>query len=227
MTEIKPPEIVELSIPYKLTPKGEEMARRGKSRMPRSEKTKLNKKCAYCGEIFFNKRGESPGVWNSRMFCSRSCTAKVNPVGKRLKEQECIYCKRSFVPKYRSSQKYCTYECSTHKKPWNRGINNPFNSGDKHPNWQGGKTKERDKARNTLTYKVWRRNVLERDNHTCVDCKSTASLHVHHIKGWSESKGDRYLVDNGETLCAKCHASRHPNLTKIILFQSEVSSGKN
>ena len=58
----------------------------------------------------------------------------------------------------------------------------------------------------------WRNKVLERDNKMCQLCGATneeTQLHVHHIKKYSEYKDLRTDVDNGITLCRKCHEQIH------------------
>jgi 5-methylcytosine-specific restriction endonuclease McrA len=63
---------------------------------------------------------------------------------------------------------------------------------------------------NDPTYKRFRRDVLKRDKFTCQMCKDRgkrARLNVHHIMKWSSASSLRYDVDNGITLCKKCHDS--------------------
>lgn len=58
----------------------------------------------------------------------------------------------------------------------------------------------------------WRNKVLERDNKMCQLCGVTdeeMQLHVHHIKKYSEHEDLRTDVDNGITLCVRCHEEIH------------------
>lgn len=55
----------------------------------------------------------------------------------------------------------------------------------------------------------WRRKVLRRDGYRCRGCGSSESLCAHHILYWSDSPATRIKVNNGITLCAKCHAAEH------------------
>ena len=81
----------------------------------------------------------------------------------------------------------------------------------------------------TMSWKVWyprylktawwkrlRRKVLLRDGNACVLCKSTASLHVDHIRynGFGNEK-----KDDLQTLCYRCHAEK----TK----KYDLEAGKN
>lgn len=64
--------------------------------------------------------------------------------------------------------------------------------------------------RATKSYKDWRRNVFERDEYTCNKClKIGGNLEAHHIKSFKDHKDLRYDVDNGITLCKKCHKEIH------------------
>ena len=87
----------------------------------------------------------------------------------------------------------------------------PNMTGDKHPNWQGGKTSINAIVRHSLEYKLWRKAVFERDNYTCVWCglKSgngkTVVLNADHIKPFYLYPELRFAIDNGRTLCIDCH----------------------
>jgi 5-methylcytosine-specific restriction endonuclease McrA len=75
------------------------------------------------------------------------------------------------------------------------------------------------KIRGSIEYKLWREAVFTRDNWTCVSCEARSSvgikvyLNADHIKSFSEFPELRFDVDNGRTLCKKCHDLRH-GLTK-------------
>ena len=56
---------------------------------------------------------------------------------------------------------------------------------------------------------LWAKTVKELDNHKCAFCGSTEKLEAHHIRKKSlfpELKND---IDNGITLCHKCHVIAH------------------
>lgn len=54
-------------------------------------------------------------------------------------------------------------------------------------------------------YKIWKQEVKKRDG-KCLKCGSTESLHAHHIIPFKENIELRFDINNGETLCASCHA---------------------
>jgi predicted restriction endonuclease len=69
---------------------------------------------------------------------------------------------------------------------------------------------ETAKKRITYKYRKWRESVLMRDNYTCQNCGVKEEImNVHHIKSFSEHKDLRYDIDNGITLCEKCHKKLH------------------
>ncbi len=73
-------------------------------------------------------------------------------------------------------------------------------------NWQGGKTEESKRLRNTRDYQIWRSAVFERDDYTCIFCfKRGGKLEADHIKRFSDYPELRFAIDNGRTLCKECH----------------------
>ena len=85
-------------------------------------------------------------------------------------------------------------------------------SPENHPRWLGGKTSENQLNRGTLEYNAWRINVYKKDFFTCQKCGEIGkNLNAHHINNWAKFTDERYLVDNGITLCRECHKSLHKN----------------
>ena len=63
--------------------------------------------------------------------------------------------------------------------------------------------------RGTADYHNWRIDCLNRDDWVCQDCRATKELHVHHIKTYKNHIELRLDLNNGITLCKKCHRGRH------------------
>lgn len=61
--------------------------------------------------------------------------------------------------------------------------------------------------------KIWRNSVFKRDNYTCDICKNIGvKIQAHHLNGWSYFKDERFNLENGITLCKKCHFDFHKSL---------------
>ena len=65
--------------------------------------------------------------------------------------------------------------------------------------------------RTSREYILWRDFVFKRDGFSCKCCgdKSGGNINAHHIKNFSSFEEGRFNVDNGITLCDKCH---NPNI---------------
>lgn len=91
------------------------------------------------------------------------------------------------------------------EREWNK--NNP---GDLHWNWKGGISSVNKVIRNGARTKEWRKIVFERDMYTCQYCRKKGGiLHAHHILSFANFPESRFDLDNGMTLCKKCHHQIH------------------
>lgn len=83
---------------------------------------------------------------------------------------------------------------------------NELKKGENSRLWKGGVTKENNRIRSTPEYKIWRLDVMRRDNYTCVFCNTRGgTLHADHIKPFAYFPELRFDLDNGRTLCVPCH----------------------
>ena len=72
--------------------------------------------------------------------------------------------------------------------------------------------KTKKQQRKTAEYVKWRNDVFHRDNYKCAICgKVGGELNAHHIKPFAKYKSYRLDIDNGLTLCNKCHKTVHKN----------------
>ena len=86
-------------------------------------------------------------------------------------------------------------------------ITNGVAKGEKNPNWRGGIQRERSKEMHTIEYKLWRKAVFERDDYTCKGCgdKRGGIFNAHHILPRRDFPHLLFCINNGITLCKKCH----------------------
>jgi len=69
---------------------------------------------------------------------------------------------------------------------------------------------ERHRIRSQIELRLWREAVFARDNWTCQDCgKRCVELNAHHIKSFAKHPELRTSIENGLTLCKKCHKKKH------------------
>ena len=99
--------------------------------------------------------------------------------------------------------------------------------GDKHWNWQGGITPEHQRLRLSREYKLWREAVFKRDDYTCIWCSQRGGeLNADHIKPFSLYPELRFALDNGRTLCVKCHKTTDTYLRGRIKHYETAQSNK-
>jgi len=70
---------------------------------------------------------------------------------------------------------------------------------------------DRDSSRDSYKSNTWRIAVFDRDGYFCLSCGDAkgGNLNAHHILPYSIAKNKRWDVENGATLCVKCHRSFH------------------
>lgn len=146
---------------------------------------KVGKPCMTCGKEF-----RLPRALAARSkYCSFECY--IARAGKKI----CPNC----GTEHSSSRKTCSDKCS---KAW-AGLKQ---AGEKSHRWQGGKTSEAMRIRNSSEYAEWRNAVFSRDDYICQICyKRGDKLHADHIKPFAIHPELRFDVGNGRTLCAPCH----------------------
>ena len=152
--------------------------------------TQITKTCVKCNKSFNVKAYRD----KTAHYCSKECWSTRNPPPERT----CPTCGKLFNSRDKRA-KFCSRKCATLVRV-----------GEKAGAWKGGTSlnSKRSKARGELS--IWRKNVYERDNHTCQHCGSVGgSLHAHHVKPVSEYESLMLDVSNGITLCVKCHEEVH------------------
>lgn len=149
--------------------------------------------CEICGKTFKGNK------YNTNRFCSRECYNQYHNI--KNKERTCPCCGKIFIARV-SKDKYCSQEC-------NLKILHQLIKGENHPNWRGGITSENEQLRKSEEYKIWQQSVYKRDSYCCQICKSKEGINAHHLYGWKEYPEKRFDINNGITLCQKCHIKVH------------------
>jgi len=157
------------------------------SRECRRKHKNVDCKCNYCGDEFTVAKSQYEN--GKGKYCSLECRGK-HKTEKRTVDCECNYCGDAFTVKKsqyeKGGGKYCSYEC--------QGLDKRCSNPD---------------IRKSPKYQQFRKDVLQRDNYSCVDCDTSDNLHVHHITPISEDESQATDVANGVTVCVPCHADRH------------------
>ena len=80
------------------------------------------------------------------------------------------------------------------------------------PNWRevaGPRVVGMVVEREDSEVRAWRAAVLARDSHLCTECGSGCDLEAHHLVRWADAPELRIVVENGVTLCKRCHVAAH------------------
>lgn len=145
-------------------------------------------KCKDCDKSFEKKKSFSNHI---RYGCPNIKKSKIR----------CKWCK-NFMPKRKPSEQgiFCNKICYGNWSSRNRRGKNA-------PNYVHGKCNGNLLFRSTREYKIWRFEVFKRDNFTCQKCNDSrgGNLQAHHIKPFSLHSKHRLNINNGITLCKKCH----------------------
>ena len=143
-------------------------------------------KCRVCGKDFY--RSQSHIKKGDCKFCSRACYFVWQKGRKRS---------QGFIDKCRVGQK---------KRNEGRVLITPINT----------------RIRNSEEYVQWRESIFSRDNWTCQECGarsksgSIIEIHAHHIKPFATFPEVRFEIDNGITLCKKCHHKKPKGVSVYV-----------
>lgn len=163
-------------------------------------KVRHRKYCSFiCGHKYQKQNGFKKGHIN---YC------KANP--ENFKLVLCKECNQEIKVYKKIKRVFCSRKC---KATWqSKNIRE-----NKHPNWKA--IKKNSGFKDSVKWKEWRKQVFERDNYTCQYCKQlSGSLEPHHLKSKQCFPELVYNIENGITLCKKCHRLLHklkPSSDKI------------
>lgn len=156
--------------------------------------SKISKSCPACNRIFSVYKSELKH--GQGKYCSVSCARSGSPTRKKESPTvECAQCKSQFtkfkseIIKNKKGLNFCSTEC------WYQ-----YNQKENAYNWTGGQD-----GRSTSESRKWRKSVLARDNNRCRLCHCEDKLEAHHIHPFGKFPDKRWDINNGVTLCKKCH----------------------
>ena len=165
-------------------------------------------KCKNCGGDFM---GAVSSIKNGRsVFCSLKCLGAWNSkyrTGENAaywkggrRKVICEICDNTFYLYPSQNGRFCSKECAR------KGT-----SGSNCHLWKGGITTKNHIDRTCREYKQWRALVFKRDSFACQKCGDSrgGNLNAHHIKPFAIFPELRFNVNNGITLCEKCHILEH------------------
>lgn len=170
--------------------------------------------CKTCGAQY--NTGPDAGKRN-RYFCSMKCAAdykRGKPLSKEHRDALSAVKIGKPIMHLHTPEIIAKISASLTGKP------QPWMRGALHPNYKNGGVDyyERIQAMGRVEYKDWRRSVFARDNYTCQKCKTPSKrIQAHHIKIWANYPELRYDVENGITLCLKCHRDIHRGPREALL----------
>jgi len=142
--------------------------------------------CKVCGSMVRLTETKAKKYWAG--FCSKECAYNKRRTGLSV-EKTCKACDSKYNVRPGSKSKFCSIECHDkfRRKPWT--------DFDKH-------------LRQSWKYKEWRSKVLVRDNFICQKCKKKGNI-AHHLELFALNPEKRFDINNGMTLCRKCHIQIH------------------
>jgi len=151
------------------------------------------KNCKNCKKEIVKKSNESSNYFKTKKYCSPRCGS----IGKKNKLGKTGY-------KHTIKARKAIGKAS-------RGEKNIW--------WRGGKSTLERRIMNMFEHKLWRHDVLHRDKYACRNCGDKRKVETHHIKAFKKIMQDNKItttdeareclelwnVNNGLTLCRKCH----------------------
>jgi len=191
---------------------------------PKSTTRFIIKNCFICNKEIKRTEADFKNRPSKNYYCSTECKnikLKQGRGGFTPFTKICKYCKEKFTITARNKRtvKYCSEEC---KK-------NGFPKDEKHKNFKPELSRDyRSKHRLTYENTTWRTEVFTRDNFTCQICfKRGDKLQAHHLENYSSCKEKRFDVNNGVTLCTKCHKAFHSKYGVVRNNKSQFEEFKS
>lgn len=164
-------------------------------------------KCDYCGKIYSELYSLYKTKANKTKIPKDSCCDCY-----QIKARETINTityKDGYPDEFRekarnTSIKKYGYACHTQREEYK----DKYLYGSNNPSYKNGMGKMYREGTNDKCH-AWRKLVLSRDKFKCIVCGDYHRLEAHHINNFKDFPEERNNVDNGATLCHKCHKEFH------------------
>jgi len=174
------------------------------------------RKCDNCGKYY---KGQG------YKYCSKKCYGLV-PISDKTRQKLKEKRKGRKPTLGRKHTKSWKENHSSKMKVIMKGKNNPSygRTGIRAFHWKGGITLLGKRIRQHFKYRQWRSDVFTRDNFICQSCnKKSDYLEAHHIKSFAKilreykikileealNCEELWNINNGITLCKKCHRTKN------------------
>lgn len=96
--------------------------------------------------------------------------------------------------------------------------------GSRNHRWAGGVSSVLEQIRHSFEYREWRRHVFERDGYRCTWCLTKQGpFNADHIKEFAKHPELRFDINNGRTLCVRCHRKRHKPCRVLVPYSKVLS----
>lgn len=189
---------------------------------PNFKKANTDIGCSNCGKVvnILNcNLKNSDGSVKKNIYCSSECKAEHQKILLRGENNpkfrsvrcKCTQCDKEILrtPNYIKSKQniFCSYKC------WYDYMSINMCGKNSHRFRHDISNEEREISRRFEGYSFWRREVFKRDKFTCQVCgdRKGGNLNAHHLNSYNWDKDNRTNIDNGVTLCEKCHMYFHSN----------------
>ena len=192
---------------YKATHKNLKLTFCSKDCYHNSKKTRIEKNCKICNNKFLPKSNK-PNI-----YCSNECRY-TDKSTKNIKFI-CTGCEKEFERNINILAKSKTHFC-------NKTCKNTYDRNKRYQNYK--RFKHPLNLKTALKY--WSYQIKERDSFICQGCgeNNIKFLEAHHIKHKSKYPELAFNIDNGITLCFKCHLKEHVGNKQICsLIQYKIN----
>lgn len=160
-----------------------------------------------------NKKTISGGSLRRGDTKSCGCLHK-EKTSERSKNKKLTSRTRKKMSKARKGKKNCMYG-KKHSMQARKKISESKkgqNAGKTHYRWNPQLTDGiRQDRRMYPEYILWRNKIYQRDSYTCKVCNDSkgGNLIAHHLEGYKSNPNLQLSVENGVTVCKKCHTAFH------------------